>query len=58
MISQEGPEKDFYRDDFNDQSHNCTIGTSDEDERRKKEEGTKKEDGRTKEEGRKKEEDE
>ncbi len=31
MISQEGPEKDFYRDDFNDQSHNCTIGTSDED---------------------------
>lgn len=31
MISQEGPDGDYYRDDFNDQSNSCSIGTSDED---------------------------
>jgi hypothetical protein len=31
MLSNEGPNGDYYRDDFNDQPYNCTIGTSDED---------------------------
>ncbi len=31
MISAEGPNGDFYRDDFNDQPHSCSIGTSEED---------------------------
>jgi hypothetical protein len=31
MISNEGPNGDFYRDDFNDQPHGCSIGTSEED---------------------------
>jgi len=31
MVSQEGPNGDYYRDDFNDQTHNCSVGTSDED---------------------------
>lgn len=31
MISQEGPHGNYYRDDFNDQSKSCSIGTSEED---------------------------
>jgi hypothetical protein len=31
MLSQEGPDGDYYRDDFNDQPTGCTIGTTDED---------------------------
>jgi hypothetical protein len=31
MLAQEGPDKDFYRDDFNDQPTAWTIGTSEED---------------------------
>lgn len=30
MISQEGPDGDYYRDDFNDQPHSCNIGSSEE----------------------------
>jgi len=31
MLSNEGPNGDYYRDDFNDQPQSCTIGTTDED---------------------------
>ena len=30
MLSQEGPDGTYYRDDFNDLPQSCTIGTSDE----------------------------
>ena len=31
MLAQEGVDGDYYRDDFNDLSHTCAIGTTDED---------------------------
>jgi len=31
MIETEGPNGDFYRDNFNDQTHACAIGTGEED---------------------------
>ncbi len=31
MLAQEGSDGDYYRDEFNDLSHNCSIGTTDED---------------------------
>lgn len=31
MLSNEGPNGDFYRDNFNDQPHGCSIGTSEDD---------------------------
>lgn len=31
MVLNEGPNADYYRDDFNDQPHSCSIGTSEED---------------------------
>ena len=31
MVLNEGPNADYYRDDFNDQPHSCSIGTTEED---------------------------